>query len=145
MKALTVRQPWADAIAHGTKRVENRTWRTGCRGLVLIHAGASEDHTARLSRDVPLELTENIGTWPDVRGAVIAIARITNCHMCDGSCSPWAEHGVWHWTLTSVQPLAEPVPCRGRLQLWTPPEDVVTAVLEQERERMIRQDAGGAR
>ncbi|WP_405987730.1 hypothetical protein [Streptomyces sp. NBC_00872] len=31
VRAITIRQPWAAAIAHGTKRVENRrkawTWR----------------------------------------------------------------------------------------------------------------------
>ena len=27
MKALTIKQPWAWAITHGTKRVENRTWK----------------------------------------------------------------------------------------------------------------------
>jgi len=39
MKALSVRQPWAHAILHLGKRVENRDWR-GCnyRGPVLLHA-----------------------------------------------------------------------------------------------------------
>ena len=38
MKCITVRQPWADLIASGAKRVENRTWRTHHRGPLLIHA-----------------------------------------------------------------------------------------------------------
>jgi len=39
VKAISVRQPWAYAILHLGKRVENRDWR-GCsyRGPVLIHA-----------------------------------------------------------------------------------------------------------
>lgn len=39
MKALTIRQPWAWAIVHGPKRLENRDW-PGCsyRGPILIHA-----------------------------------------------------------------------------------------------------------
>lgn len=40
MRALTIRQPWAGRIAHGDKRVENRTWGTAYRGLLLVHAGA---------------------------------------------------------------------------------------------------------
>jgi hypothetical protein len=28
MKCLTIRQPWAELIAAGIKRVENRTWKT---------------------------------------------------------------------------------------------------------------------
>ena len=39
MKALSVRQPWAELIVAGLKDVENRTWRTDYRGPVLIHAG----------------------------------------------------------------------------------------------------------
>lgn len=37
--ALSIRQPWAWAILHAGKRIENRDWR-GCkyRGPVLIHA-----------------------------------------------------------------------------------------------------------
>lgn len=42
-KALSVRQPWAWAIVHGGKRLENRSWRQGnpCipfRGPFCIHA-----------------------------------------------------------------------------------------------------------
>lgn len=37
-------------------------------------------------------------------------------------CSPWAEPDSWHWTLRDPQPLAEPIPMRGRQRLWTLPE-----------------------
>ena len=39
MKALSIRQPWAWAILHAGKRIENRDWRS-ChyRGPLLIHA-----------------------------------------------------------------------------------------------------------
>jgi hypothetical protein len=127
MKALTIRQPWADAIAHQTKRTENRTWKTAYRGLVLIHAGAAHDPRAAI-----------YGPRPDVRSAVLAIARIADCHYSeDGKCcGPWGEENVYHWTLGNLSTLPEPVPCKGRLGLWTPPADVITAVLKQERERV---------
>lgn len=127
MKALTIRQPWADAIAHQTKRTENRTWKTSYRGLVLIHAGAAHDPHAAV-----------YGPRPDVRSAVLAIARIADCHYSDDGkcCGPWGEENVYHWTLANVSTLPEPVPCKGRLGLWTPAADVLTAVLEQERERV---------
>jgi hypothetical protein len=41
VKVLTIRQPWLWAIAHGTKRVENRPWRTHYRGPVLLHAAVT--------------------------------------------------------------------------------------------------------
>lgn len=43
MKALTVRPPWAWAIAVGAKPVENRTWSTRHRGQVAVHAAARSD------------------------------------------------------------------------------------------------------
>lgn len=38
MKALSIRQPWAWAILHAGKRVENRSWYCHYRGPILIHA-----------------------------------------------------------------------------------------------------------
>jgi hypothetical protein len=39
MKALTLHQPWASAIAEGIKAVETRSWATSYRGPLAIHAG----------------------------------------------------------------------------------------------------------
>jgi len=38
MKCLNVHQPWAWAILHAVKSVENRSWRRHHRGPLLIHA-----------------------------------------------------------------------------------------------------------
>lgn len=38
MRALSIRQPWAWAIVHAGKRVENRSRNTNIRGHFLIHA-----------------------------------------------------------------------------------------------------------
>ncbi len=42
-KAISVRQPWAEAIIRGGKNVENRSWMTKYRGLIAIHAGMATD------------------------------------------------------------------------------------------------------
>ncbi|MBL8866467.1 MAG: ASCH domain-containing protein, partial [Planctomycetia bacterium] len=41
MLALSIHQPWAHAILHFGKSVENRTWSTSYRGPLLIHAAKS--------------------------------------------------------------------------------------------------------
>lgn len=41
--ALTIKQPWAALIIAGIKDVENRSWTTPHRGLLLIHAGITDD------------------------------------------------------------------------------------------------------
>ncbi|MBT2429396.1 ASCH domain-containing protein [Streptomyces sp. ISL-112] len=126
MRALTIRQPWAGAIVHQTKRVENRTWKLpaahhGAR--ILIHAGARPD------RDAQVE-----GPHLDVFSAIVGIATITGYHWADewDCCGPWAFNQTYHWTLTDVAALPEPVPAKGALGFWTPSDDVSNAALRQE-------------
>lgn len=38
MRAISLWQPWATAIAIGAKRIETRSWSTDYRGLLAIHA-----------------------------------------------------------------------------------------------------------
>lgn len=127
MKALTIKQPWADAIVHGSKRTENRTWPAPAKHIgtrILIHAGAAYDPMGRFiitDRDA-------LNSWPDVRGAILAVATLTGCHLDEGCCAPWGERQVFHWHLADVSPLAIPVPAKGRLQFWTPTEAVLAAI-----------------
>ncbi|AGP55893.1 MULTISPECIES: ASCH domain-containing protein [Streptomyces violaceusniger group] len=119
MKALTVHQPWADAIAYGGKRIENRSWTPPAAAVgstILIHAGKTFDPTARFV----ITDWKALDNWPDARGAIIATAVLAGHHRADGCCAPWGDARGHHWQLTDVQPLTEPVPCRGAQRLWTP-------------------------
>ena len=139
MRALSVQQPWAWAIAAGKKPIENRTWPTTYRGLLAIHASKKLDDGALLDRCSPLARAvawhTRLWTPPEYAlGAVIAVAEMTGCHdgaMEQGGCSEWASRWQWHWCLTGARCLAEPVPCRGALGLWRLPEDVEKAIREQ--------------
>lgn len=114
LRALTLHQPWAHAVAHLGKNVENRTRRTNWRGLVLIHAGSRVDHDAL--RTMPADLAT---TMPGK--AVVAVARITDAHPdCHGKCSTWAQPGAWHWQLADAVALTAPVPAAGAQGLWIP-------------------------
>jgi hypothetical protein len=125
MKALTIRQPWAGAIVHQTKRVENRSWalpgkHTGTR--ILIHAGAKPDKDAVV-----------YGPDLDVLSAVVGLATLTGCHWSDDGtcCGPWGFAQTYHWTLDDVTALETPVPASGQLGFWNPPVDVLFAVQAQ--------------
>lgn len=126
IRALTIRQPWAGAIAHQTKRVENRTWKLPAKhhgARILIHAGAERDRHAQV-----------YGEHLDVYSAIVAVATITGCHWSDEwqCCGYWAFENAYHWTLDDVIALPEPVlDVRGRLGIWTPGDDLVTAALAQ--------------
>lgn len=138
MKALSVRQPWAWAITHGHKSIENRAWNTSHRGLLAIHASALWDGDDALGTVVDLA---NIHI-SDVRipgrhlGAIVAVAELMG--ICTSSaeqrgcdCGPWAIGGQHHWRLANPRPVPEPVPCKGRLGLWCLPDQVEAAVLDQ--------------
>lgn len=43
IRALTIRQPWAELIFRGRKPYELRSWRTKYRGPLVIHAAAKID------------------------------------------------------------------------------------------------------
>lgn len=136
MKTLTIRQPWAHLIASGAKPVENRLWRTSYRGRLAIHAGQRWDKGGATDYRVMLALRPFLALrqLPDpidpaahsdrfVFGAVIAVTRLVDCHRAVGCCAPWGDPDVgdkptWHWVLTDVQPLREPVLARGAQGLW---------------------------
>lgn len=139
MRALTVRQPYAWAIAAGAKDVENRSRATHYRGLLAIHA-AKAVHRKGLDDPLILEAIAGrefaIGEPESSLGAVVAVAVLAGCHHESterprSSCSPWGQPEMYHWALASVQPLREPVPCRGALGLWRLPDDVEKSVRAQ--------------
>lgn len=130
MKAITICQPYAELIARGDKRIENRTWPTMYRGPLLIHAGKSRQW---LTDDGPdLDPRENYGVpLAEMQfGAVVATARLANCVKVDAIHSgkyndiyPWAQNhehaeGPWCWVLEQVVRLPQPIPYRGAQGLF---------------------------
>ncbi|MFM9625069.1 hypothetical protein ACKI14_45015 [Streptomyces turgidiscabies] len=125
VRALTVRQPHAACIAYAGKNIENRVQNWAFRGTVLIHAGASIDRATKKHRPLAAVIR---GLKLEQR-AVIAVARIVDCHADDGECTPWSLPGYFHFVLADVTPLPLPVPHeRGQLGLWFPPAELVARV-----------------
>jgi hypothetical protein len=149
IRGLTVRQPWAFAISHLGKRVENRTWQSYYRGLIAVHAAAGFNGDDKRMVGVAAELAgvseKTVADGAATRGAVVAVARLAD--VCSESlrigftmpsacgCGLWAFNQQRHLRLIDVRPLAEPVPCKGALGLWTLPDDVEAAVAAQLGER----------
>lgn len=119
MKCLTVLQPWAWAILHAGKSVENRTWRTRHRGPLLIHAGASR----RMLAD-GLDWLARIGVSPPddfVFSAILGVADLIDCvPAVDVKGNRWAC-GPWCWVLDRPRPLPSAIPYRGRQMLYDVP------------------------
>jgi hypothetical protein len=124
MRALTILQPWAEMIARGVKRVENRTWRTKYRGPLAIHAGKS----------MAWMESEDAAAWPErygvdmpradalTFGAIIAVAELVDCVGVENLPAELRGHafasGPWCWVLTGARRI-EPIVCKGAQLVWT--------------------------
>lgn len=159
MRVLTVRQPWAWAIIHGGKDVENRVRNIAgdYRGPVAIHAAkgvgsideflANTVAVAKIGPPVPFGLTH---------GAIIGVVDLTDVHSasvidgcgvmdhqceehphgCRRHCSPWAmgpapEGWYQHLWLANPRALAEPIPYRGALGLRRLDEDTTSRIMRE--------------
>lgn len=120
--ALSVRQPWAWAIIHAGKDVENRAKRAITLGRmesqrhIAIHAasGMTRDEYED-AREFMLSISIDCPR-PDelVRGAIIGSIEVRGA--AKFSQSPWF---FGPWGLLLANPAAcEPIPCRGALGLF---------------------------
>ncbi len=120
MQAISVRQPYAWAIARGHRRLSNQAESTSYRGTVLIHAAMRVDLDSCALPEVRAagwDPSDPLATL----GAAIAVAELSG--VCDGTgcaCGVWAARGEYHWRLDGVRPLRRPIVALGRQGgLWT--------------------------
>ena len=135
MRAITLHEPWASAVAWGLKTWETRTWKIA-PGLLAIHASALRSN--RDHRDFYYEqvcalargrrITPPI--WASLPfGAVVATCRVARClpaeearYLVDRA-APSAvlgdfSAGRWAWELVDLVRLARPSLARGHQGLW---------------------------
>ncbi|WP_106402082.1 ASCH domain-containing protein [Actinocorallia populi] len=121
MQAISVRQPYAWAVARGHRRLSNQPEPTSYRGTLLIHAAMRVDLDScglPRVRAAGWDPSDPLATL----GAAIAVAELTD--VCDGgsacACGEWAKPGECHWRLEGVRPLRRPIVALGRQGgLWT--------------------------
>ena len=111
MRALSVRQPYAWAILHGGKDIENRTWHSEFRGPVLIHAGLHWHAVgpAELARRMNLAIPSELPL-----GGIVGMVEIVDC--VDRHSSRWFE-GPYGFVLRNPRTLPF-TPCAGHLGFY---------------------------
>lgn len=124
MIALSVKQPWADLIAQGIKRIEVRTWATRHRGDLLIVASKAP-----------------VVDWIDAAGAEhrlpagahVCIARLVDCRPLTradlaATClepADW-QPGLHAWVLDRIRPVT-PTPQRGYAAIYHVDDTLIRA------------------
>lgn len=126
---LTVRRPWASMLlvpsALGGKNIENRTWTTRYRGVVLIIAGTRIDACAA---DAPTVAGLD-APWHTRQQGWLGASVLTDVHPArTHCCQPWGHppqrhDDIYHWVFEHPARLALPVYGTGFLGLrkvgWT--------------------------
>lgn len=101
LKALSIKQPWANMIASGEKTIETRRWPTDYRGPLLIVSSK----------------------MPDIppAGCAVAVATLVDCRPMTrddeiaARCSLYL--GAYSWALKDVRRL-KPFSVRGQLGIY---------------------------
>jgi hypothetical protein len=129
LRAITIRQPYAELIARGEKLCENRTWPTNYRGRLLIHSG-----TSRMFDGFSVEvMAPRFGLQvKDLDfGAVVAVADLAACiplEVIKAGRLPadmkWIEqhehcHGPYCWILKNVRRMPVTVLVKGQQGIWS--------------------------
>ena len=118
MKALSVKQPYADLIIKGIKDVENRSWWTATRERVYIHAGLKFDQVAYDNLDGQAEGGLLSRKEDYDFGAIIGEVDIVDCkfrHPLQIGFSKWHDTGYWGFILSNPVKYDKSIPCRGQL------------------------------
>jgi hypothetical protein len=139
MKAISLWQPWASAMALGLKRIETRHWSTRYRGLIAIHAAkrwtaderdfhALEQEAGRMPAELPL-------------GAIVATARLVDVkrteqlvdHISDGE-HCWGNYGPerYGWLFEEIVALPVPILFKGAQGLFDVPDAVLRGEVSPE-------------
>lgn len=120
MKALSVRQPWAELIARGTKTIEVRSWRTTHRGPLLLCTGGAWHREG-------VALHGKLGE----RGVAVCVVEVVDCRPLTVEDSTIAGLdvssyvGQWAWVLAHPRRV-EPTPIRGQLMTFDIDDAAIT-------------------
>lgn len=128
MKALSVKQPWANALVEGAKTIEVRSWTTPHRGPLLICASASPknvlwyDTVDKVNRVFYL-------------GCILGIVDLLECRpmtkadehaaLCD------YQAGAYSWVTKPIA-FCRPDPVLGKLHLYEVPDEKIIRLADDD-------------
>ena len=133
MRALTVRQPWANLLCEGVKTVEVRSWPTEYRGELLITA-------ARVPDNVFWNDTEDNIKRLLHAGCIIGVVELFDCRPMttddeeDALCTH--KRGDWAWHVKPKR-WCRPDKVTGQLKLFDVPDDKIVLLQESQVDEWI--------
>ncbi len=123
MKAISLKQPFANWVAEGKKTIETRTWPTKYRGPLLIVSSKS----------------------PKIEpaGFAVAIATVVDCRPMTEQDEPAACCKIypkaWAWILEDIRPI-KPFPVKGALGIYEVVDETIEVTSLE-----VTSEVGGSR
>jgi hypothetical protein len=150
MKAISLWQPWATAIALGLKRNETRSWSTKHRGLMAIHTARRNTPDLRAKFDSlmlrgdfyqPIRNAHIYSFMMVPKGAIVAVAelvevvpteimlhgeRVGDLEMNLG------DYGInrFAWRLGNIRPLRQPYFIAGHQGFFNVPDEPILELVK---------------
>jgi predicted transcriptional regulator len=119
MKTLSLKQPWAELILQGKKKIEIRKWNTKFRGEFLIHASGNIDKEAMKKfcfKENELPTKAIVG-----KARLTEVKRYKNKEEFEKDKSlhlAGIEWGSYGFVLENPERFKEPIKTRGSLGFW---------------------------
>ncbi len=124
MKALSIKQPWADSIVFGHKSIECRSWETNYRGELFIHASKVPD----LSMKELKELYED--ELPPL-GSIVGKVDLIDCRKFKSpsdnekaQLDKSVRFNGFAWILSNPLVLEVSIPMKGALRIYNIPSQI---------------------
>ncbi|KIV56204.1 ASCH domain-containing protein [Aneurinibacillus migulanus] len=140
MKVISIIQPWATLIALGEKKFETRSWSTKYRGELAIHSSKKIDKSICRQEPFRSVLAKHGYTESNLPiGVILATCQLVDCFKVTRDFGESANlagrypvigneyrfgdysEGRFAWELLNIQKLDEPIPAKGKLNLWEHP------------------------
>ena len=138
LRALSLWQPWASAMASGVKQMETRSWPTSYRGDLVICSAKRKPKPEEMPADVPFKFAVALPY-----GYALCVVELYDCHTVEWIVRQrgfteaerdWGDYtpgiGRYAWLTRNCRRLQNPVPIVGRQGLWTLPPETLAMIQE---------------
>jgi len=136
MKAISLWQPWATAMALGIKKIETRSWSSWYTGDIAIHAAMKFTREARHFAEIECALGRLPNRLPF--GVLLCVVNLKECDYAEdivqnisaierlyGDYSP----GRFAWITDNLRVFKEPIPYRGMQGIFEIPDSIIKEAL----------------
>jgi hypothetical protein len=129
LKALSIQQPCVHYILKEGKFIENRRWKSKHCGWIALHASREPQIEPESPPGIKIPALDSLDY-----GAICGVARVVD--IVTKSRSKWFDQPSrgstnYGWVLADITPLREPIECKGALQLWNIPPNILRSIKHQ--------------